>query len=316
MTDLLESASALETLRPEWSALWDRCPAATPFQSPEWLLAWWHAFHPGRLAVAVLRREGRLAGLAPLYVDGRTARPAGVSVSDYLDVLIEPGLAGEAVRHMLECSARAGWDICEWPDLPASSPLLDQASAAATQVCPVAALPAHYGPGLRRNLRRYRERLEQSGQTVFETVPTTACLEDCFRLHRARWHARGGPGVLDSVAVREFHQEAAAGFAARGWLRFYALRHCGAAIAIIYAFACRGRLYLYLGGFDPAFAKYGPSVLLTGYALEEAAREGLTEVDFLRGSERYKYEWGARDRTTYTVRMAMVAGELHFTVAT
>jgi len=316
MTDLIGSDAALETLRPEWSELWDRCPGATPFQSPEWLLAWWHAFHPGRLAVAALRREGRLAGLAPLYLDGRAARPVGISVSDYLDVLIEPGPSGEGLRQMLECSAGAGWDICEWPDLPASSPFLEQAPAAATQVCPVAALPARLRPGLRRNLRRYRERLERSGETVFETARTPAPLEDLFRLHGARWHARGGPGVLDSVAVRALHKEAAAGFAARGWLRFYALRHCGAAIAIIYAFACRERLYLYLGGFDPAFAKYGPSTLLTGYALEDAAREGLAEADFLRGPERYKYEWGARDRSTYTARMSMVAGKLHFTIAT
>lgn len=307
MIEIIESTEAFDALRAAWAGLWDRCPAATPFQSPEWLLAWWHAFHPGRLAAVALREGGRLAGLAPLYIDGPTARPVGASVSDYLDVLIEPELRAEGVARMFE---RAEWQSCEWPDLPPSSPLLAAPAPAGldirtepAQVCPVAALPPSIGPGLRRNLRRYRERLERSGETVFETARDAAGLDDLFRLHGARWAARGGPGVLDSDAVRAFHAEAARGFAARGWLRFYRLRRRGAPIAVIYAFACRGRLYLYLGGFDPAWAKFGPLVLLMGYAFDEALREGLSEADFLRGSEPYKYEWGARDRVTYLARI-------------
>jgi CelD/BcsL family acetyltransferase involved in cellulose biosynthesis len=38
--EALESASALVSLRDEWTVLFESCPAATPFQSPEWLLAW------------------------------------------------------------------------------------------------------------------------------------------------------------------------------------------------------------------------------------------------------------------------------------
>jgi CelD/BcsL family acetyltransferase involved in cellulose biosynthesis len=307
MIELIDSDAALEALAPEWAALWDRCPAATPFQSPEWLLAWWKAFHPGRLAAAALRRGGRLAGLAPLYIDGRTARPIGISVSDYLDVLLEPGLPAEALPRMLECSAGAGWDLCEWPDLPEVSPLVD-ARAAASQVCPVAPLPARPAPGLLHNLRRYRERLEQTGEIVFETARDTAGLDDLFRLHRARWASRGAAGVLGSGAIRALHSTAAAGFSARGWLRFYTLRCRAGAIAVFYAFACRGRLYLYLGGFDPAFARYSPSAMLLNYALEQAAAEKMAEADFLRGKESYKYQWGARNRITYTVRIDSLAG--------
>jgi hypothetical protein len=31
----ITTTEALEGLRAEWSALWARCPLATPFQSPE-----------------------------------------------------------------------------------------------------------------------------------------------------------------------------------------------------------------------------------------------------------------------------------------
>jgi CelD/BcsL family acetyltransferase involved in cellulose biosynthesis len=37
-------------------------------------------------------------------------------------------------------------------------------------------------------------------------------------------------------------------------------------------------------------------MILIGHAIEEAAREGARDFDFLRGQEAYKYEWGAQDR--------------------
>src|SRR4051794_35890653 len=37
----------LAALEPAWWALWRRSPAATPFESPAWLMAWWRHFSPG-----------------------------------------------------------------------------------------------------------------------------------------------------------------------------------------------------------------------------------------------------------------------------
>ena len=36
----IESLEALEDLQPQWWALWEQDAAATPFQSPDWLLPW------------------------------------------------------------------------------------------------------------------------------------------------------------------------------------------------------------------------------------------------------------------------------------
>ena len=47
--ELIGSAGSMEALRPEWEALWERCPAATPFQSPSWQIAWWRYFGTGKL---------------------------------------------------------------------------------------------------------------------------------------------------------------------------------------------------------------------------------------------------------------------------
>src|SRR3954467_7238622 len=53
-TETVDTVEGLTRLLPQWWALWDRCPSATPFQSPAWLLPWWRAFQPGGLLVGHL----------------------------------------------------------------------------------------------------------------------------------------------------------------------------------------------------------------------------------------------------------------------
>jgi CelD/BcsL family acetyltransferase involved in cellulose biosynthesis len=68
--EVVASLAELERLRPAWMALWHRARWATPFQSPDWLIPWWRHIGDGELlTIAVLdEAEGRLVGLAPLYL--------------------------------------------------------------------------------------------------------------------------------------------------------------------------------------------------------------------------------------------------------
>src|SRR5437762_5420226 len=85
----------LNLLRGEWSALWERCSDATPFQAPEWLLPWWsHLFGGGQMWTIALWRGECLAGFAPLFIYGcgdqpRTVASIGSGVTDYLGFLID-----------------------------------------------------------------------------------------------------------------------------------------------------------------------------------------------------------------------------------
>src|SRR4051812_9598824 len=92
--DVLTATGDLVALRPEWEELWQRTPFATPFQSPHWLLSWWDQFGTEQPRAAVLRRDGQLAGLLPLYIlDENGARkllPLGAAMTDYCDALLDP----------------------------------------------------------------------------------------------------------------------------------------------------------------------------------------------------------------------------------
>jgi len=315
--------AALEALAPEWSALYAACIEATPFQSPEWLLPWWKYFGAGQLWSLALRREGKLVGLAPFFIGALGERSRhlwmiGTGVSDYLDLLLHPEAASTGLGRIKEYLVlnRSRWDLCDFQELRAGSPLLSSfcdrdlfAKSLPQGVCPVLSLPervealrGRFAQGLQGSLRHAHKRLERSGgfsikRATKEHLPEF--LEAFFRLHQARWKKKEEEGVLADTTIRDFHQAVASGFAMRGSLRLYGLRHRGEIIAALYAFSKGERLYCYLSGFDPRFQRFSPGAVILEAALREAIEEGIREADFLRGRESYKYLWGATDRINY-----------------
>src|SRR5438477_12347859 len=96
--DVITTIEQLEELEPEWLELWQRAPDATPFQSPAWLLPWWAHFGSHELSVITVRENGRLSGIAPLYVlredDESVGMLLGTGTSDYLDVVTTGSVSG------------------------------------------------------------------------------------------------------------------------------------------------------------------------------------------------------------------------------
>lgn len=328
----LRGPDDLARLQPEWSALWARCPTATPFLSPEWLLPWWRHVGEGQLWALAFRSGGALVGLAPLYVYQRPASSTrelfllGIGTTDYLDVLFEPAHEAACLEaltaHLAASTSR--WDVCDFQQLRPGSPLLRLPAPSGWadrvtphEACPVLPIP----PGTRdleqcvprrmlHNLCYYQRRAERRGRVRYERA-TQENLDELFdallRLHQARWSTRGEPGVLADPRVQQAHREALLGLLELGALRLYALRLDDRIVASFYGFADPGRpgkrVYYYLGGFDPELEGLSLGTLLIGHALREAVREGAAVFDFLRGSEGYKYLWGAQDQGTYRRRL-------------
>ncbi len=322
------AAEGLEALAAEWAELWGRCPEATPFQHPAWLLPWWRHFAGCGLCTLVLRRGGRLVGLAPVFVwanpqaGERQLLLLGTGVSDCGGVLFAEGNQSTCLAAAFAHWAAHGecWDVCDFQQLRAGSPLGEapapdgwEEQRTEQDACPVLPLPeavealGEVVP--RRQLQKlgyYRRRAAKDGglrveRATEETFP--ALFDGLLRLHRARWEAEGQPGVLSDPAVQCFHREAAAGLLRAGLLRLYGLYVGGRLAAAHYGFLAHGRAYFYLGGFDPALERLSPGLLAVGHAVEEAVGEGAREFDFLRGREAYKYHWGAGDRLNHRRRL-------------
>ncbi|WP_438035695.1 GNAT family N-acetyltransferase [Sorangium sp. So ce204] len=277
--EVLSRREELEALREPWSALWQRCPSATAFQRPEWLIPWCRALGPEAVLALVFRSDEGLVGLAPLAVhrigDERVVALLGAGITDYNDVLAASGYERAVADAALAClEERAdAWDVADLHDLRASSPLLlaeappgwsDEVEK--HEACPAVTIPegaapdAPLPPGMRARVARARKRLARAGDLrldVADAASVDELLDALFVNHTARWRSRGEGGVLDE-ALRPFHREAARALCARGALRLFGLRLDGRIIASLYGFAERGGLASYITGFDPELAWYSP----------------------------------------------------------
>jgi CelD/BcsL family acetyltransferase involved in cellulose biosynthesis len=311
----IATTSGLAAIQPEWADLCDRCPSASPFQRPEWIIAWCrHAGLPQVWTLAV-RSAARLVALAPwLVYDEGGRRVVGFlagGISDYHDVVAEPGLQEGACRALFDHLAmrRLYWDECYFEELgPAALLRGARASAEWTEErceqapCPRLDLPRGASslgsvvPSAQlARLRKYRRKATQSGRMKLELALAASrsdALEELLALYDARWATRAGAPAMPN---RSFHESVIAGLA--GGVSnavIHRLTLEGRLLAALYGFVSRGVLYCYMQAFDPAFAHLSPGTLLVGAVLEDALARELAAVDFLRGTEPYKSAWGAR----------------------
>ena len=196
------------------------------------------------------------------------------------------------------------------------------------EVCPVTTLPAigdidaflaTLGKKERHEIRRKVRRAETHGGLRFvesRDALGPAMLDDgpapdargrtdleiFIDLHQARWGADGlfpeTPGGAQSrVFVRRLFEEfgrttgAVADCPIR--LNFLWIRDLRVAASI--HFETADSILYYNAGIDPDWRGLSPGVLLVWSLVQRALATGRTRLDFLRGDEPYKYEWGARD---------------------
>jgi CelD/BcsL family acetyltransferase involved in cellulose biosynthesis len=316
--------SGLDAVRDEWTDLWARCPWASVFQHPDWLIPWCAAFDVHEPWALFVRQRGQLVGMAPLLVYRRGAERVltlmGGGVSDDQDVLLDPRVAAAALGEVFAyvVAQHAEWDVCEFENLCAQSPLV-QAYIRLGSAAPglvqhdtrvALALPGCRDDlelvvphGLLKQVRYLQRRAERDGlrPAVEEASPATLAVtfDALVRLHRRRWAERGQSGMLTG-RLEAFHREVARHLLQRGLLRLYTLELGGHVAAGFYGFSVKNRSAYYLGGFDPAFSRYSPGTLVVAHAIDRAVADDHAHTfDFLRGREAYKLAWGGTEQPLY-----------------
>jgi CelD/BcsL family acetyltransferase involved in cellulose biosynthesis len=323
-TRVLTDIPQLLAIADEWRGLYERCPGATPFQGPEWVISWAETFSPERIRVVEARSGNMLLGLAPLLIYPRgeqrvLAFMAG-GISDYLDLLVDPQCERDVVFAIFQAIQQLdGWTTMDLTDLPGTSVLhrtwLTQLATPHDQ-CSSLQLPTTSEELLQRlskrqraNLRQAHSRIQKAGGALVETATEETLndfLEDLFRLHASRWIRAGQLGVLADAKVKEFHRKATPELLARGILRLYRLRLKDQTLAVLYALLGETTVFCYLQGYDPDFAALSPGTYLMFAVMEDAIRSGMSKFDLLRGEEGYKQHWRAEPETTHRIQSSRV----------
>ena len=300
----------------EHRAAWDDLAVATgrPYCAPGWLLPWWEHVRPegARPRVVLALEDGRLVGLAPLWVEGRTYRLFGAKLAAPVEPLAAPGREREVAATLAATLAKAnpaapvvrlegGSDRLGWARLladrwpAAHPPWLYSADPVTTPTVNVAGLDydgwlATKSRNFRSRARRLRRKLEEAGGTFLLSSPAEVerHLDAFSRLHHARWAHRGGSAALNQ-RVEKMLRGVATELMDSGRFRLYVVEAGGSVISAHLFLAAGGEVAYWNGGFDDAWGEYSPSVLTLLEAVADAMARGEKRVNLGPGAQEYKY---------------------------
>ena len=287
------------------------------FVTPWWQRIWWEHFGTdSQLRIFVVRNGDRLLGIAPMRLrEGVLSFLGDTDLFDYHDFVVLRD--SEEVFYETLCDYLAGtdWHTMHLGSLPEGSPTLRymrkmsdgngiSVTVSDEDKAPVAKLPSswdEYLAGLRRHdrheLRRKLRRLERADGARQYTCNSIGVLADSmadfFRLLRS---SSPDKATFLTGARERFFMDVASEMASRGHLRLCFLEVGGHRVASCICFDYDGAYLLYNSGYDPEYASLSVGLLNKALCIREAIERGRMRFEFLRGSERYKYNLGAVDR--------------------
>jgi CelD/BcsL family acetyltransferase involved in cellulose biosynthesis len=292
-----------------------------------------HELEPGDLEARTTIRHEATRPLRPVP-DSATAVFFGASYhADYATILAAPeDLAGvcDAVVDLLAGQGPEQWDVVDLRRLRegdaatdelaaaferrcgqgASSERLDQTGLSVTreieEVCPIVTLPqgadfeeflGTLGKKERHEIRRKLRRAESVGEVRLESAAGTDEDVDSFiDLHQKRWGADGlFPPTAGGAASRRFFEGLLQDCVPAGVVDLSFLSVGGRRIAAGVTMDDGVDVYYYNAGVEPEARELSPGVVMVGCYVQRALALGRRRLDFLRGNESYKYEWGAID---------------------
>jgi len=329
----LRDVSDLSALQNEWNTLLSSTDNAL-FSSWEWITCWWKHFGGTRqMRVLVAEDDSQIVAIAPLMLTEyklmkfsklRKMEFIGSPQSDYNNFILTKNPSNCMRLFMKHIESINGWHYLELRDVLEDSVsarlLCDHSVTPAWKLekrvltlAPYIVLPPTFESlltQLRRKLRREIARLERrlkeeyqvELRTYREFSSVNEAMDIVFELHEKRRRSVSDePSVFATPQTRAFHNELAASFAAKGWLNLNFLTADGEAIAAGYCFDYRGKTYAYQGGSDPRFDRYAVNTLLRLRVIEGSIQRGLREYDFMKGAERYKFDWPVHIRRSLAI---------------
>ena len=290
-----------------------------------------HEVEPSDAATHTTMRHGAGVPLTPVSPTD-TAVFFGASYhADYATILAAPedlpAVAAALTGYLAEPAGRHPWDVVDLRRLRCGDPAADALASAIgareiaegwtlnverEDVCPVVTLPigveiedflSTLGKKERHEIRRKVRRAEAVGPVRFDDSPDPlADLETFIDLHQRKWRDDGlFPDTPGGAQSRVFFRRLFELHGPDGPLRLAFLSVAGKRIAAgIYIECDAGYLY-YNAGVDPAARDLSPGVLMIHAMVARALAAGVRRLDFLRGNESYKYDWGAVDEPVQRV---------------
>jgi CelD/BcsL family acetyltransferase involved in cellulose biosynthesis len=319
-----------------WNQLLSNSLDNHPFLTYEWLTSWWKYFGKGKeLKLFTAENERAVSLVVPVMystckvLGSRRSRVEFVASgdSDHQGFIVTnfqeaARTVNQLIESIIEDSNDA--DCIVFKDVPEDSvtaKLLEGinregfgATHSTANSCPYVPLPNNYeiyrqtlGSNMRRNLKLWERQALKDYRVEFVRYDKIGTVEEAmkivFELHQKRQIAKGNCGVFSDDLKRSFYTDVANAFAEKGWLGLFFLTFNDRPVSAVYSYEYNGKLYAYLCGFDPEYARYRPGHLAFKNLIQYGIEKKLKELDFLRGDEEYKSRWRAMVRNNSEFRI-------------
>jgi CelD/BcsL family acetyltransferase involved in cellulose biosynthesis len=305
----------------EWDALALRT-RARPWHRPGWFTAWYGAFGHDTPEVVAVRRDGRLAAVAPLVRNGGRLEAAANWHSPDFALVAEDDSARRELADAIVSSAGQRLHLMVLADDGGIGELRKAASAAGARVLthpqlhspyvPVEGthdeyVAAHPGKKRRKELARSRTRLAEQGELSVDVrdgrTDLDAVLAEGFAIEGSGWKLEQGTAIVSQPDTRAFYTDLARWAADEGILRLFFLRAGERAVAFELALDDGRSLYDVKGGYDVEFRKCSPGYLIQEALIAYAFEHGRETFEMLGDEEPFKLEFTehTRERVSFDV---------------
>ena len=288
-----------------------------------------HEVEPNDAGIRTQMRHAAGEPLTPVAPTATAVFFGATYHADYATVLTDPAdlpaVARAVVAYLVDAAGdmtdARPWDVVDLRRLrcgdPAADALADAFRREETRehwhvtmeredVCPVVTLGegmdyegylATLGKKERHEIRRKVRRAEAAGPIALTIVADPlAELPVFIDLHQKRWGDDGlFPETPGGDCSRRFFAQLFRHFGPDGPLKLARLTVGDRTIAEGVHFDDGKVIYYYNAGVDPEARELSPGVVMAASYMQLALGLGRSRVDFLRGDEPYKYEWGALD---------------------
>ncbi len=313
---------------PKWVKLKEEYQEITIFQETGWLESWWE--YKSKIEtitpyIIEIREHNKTIGIIPLYcsqekfknINFRILKPIGDELSDYLIPILsikyptdkQLGIAWKKIK-----KDRDSWDFIEWGDIPENSvldsffkrqskwknPLISRIRG---HVCPFLELNNNaetvklkFEQNLLNEILKKERKLEKKGDLLFSKVLAEKEIEPVmnmlFEFHCERWANTKSPSRFSNLEDRQHALDAARSLFKCNLLHLTYLSFNNEIISVEFAMKDDKKIYLYNTGYSNKYKKYSVGNIMLYKLIIDACKEGFDILDFTRGGENYKKQWG------------------------
>jgi CelD/BcsL family acetyltransferase involved in cellulose biosynthesis len=322
----VRSFEELIELAPRWLELLPGSGEDDVFLRPEWITSWWRVWgDQHRMCSILVLRDDEVVGIAPFMLSTRgrvkhwtKLQFLATGPTDHLGVIAEdqdPEVLEAIWRHVqgMKC-----WDMLELRELWGSAPTFasfkgffpDFEFVRGTSLfVDLSHGREHYFdsvPGIEKHKRRYWKKLRKDLDVEYRDYHATEDLrprlEELRRINLKRWEGEGS-SPFEQPRMGHFLEMIVGEHANPLGVTFKGLYSGEKVIALNLGFEYGKKYLYYIPGYNSEFADYSPGSVLRATILEDCLNRNFDELDFLRGTEKHKFQYNAKDRGLISVRI-------------